>query len=102
MAETDTLKIHIEGIQLHIPLNFFQKSRKRRLDDVEDEDEDERPAKYHAGGGGIHRPIAVAKRGARGKTGAEYKAKVTASNLHIYMYYINCALLVGLLKICIL
>ncbi|XP_064631172.1 RRP12-like protein isoform X2 [Lineus longissimus] len=57
-----------------------KKSKKRRFDDDEDDEHDDRPAKYRAGGGGIHRPIAVAKR-ETGKTGGEYRAKKAGGDI---------------------
>ncbi|XP_033632668.1 RRP12-like protein [Asterias rubens] len=50
-------------------------NRKRKMEDFSiSDDEDETPNKYQAGGSGIHRPIAVAKRTLK-EPGAEYKAK---------------------------
>ncbi|XP_038070845.1 RRP12-like protein [Patiria miniata] len=49
--------------------------RKRKIEDFSvSDDEDETPNKYQAGGSGIHRPVAVAKRTLK-EPGTEYKAK---------------------------
>ncbi|XP_033098395.1 RRP12-like protein isoform X2 [Anneissia japonica] len=67
--------------------NRKMQNRKRKLENLEgisDDEEEMSPSKYKAGGGGIHRPIAVAKRSVKSvnsQPGVEYKAKKAAGDV---------------------
>ncbi|CAL1537608.1 unnamed protein product [Lymnaea stagnalis] len=76
----------LEDLVSAVAEEFKKKSRKRKLDSAigGDDGENEPPAsKYQAGGSGIHRQVAQAKRSIKEKTeiGQEYKAKKASGDI---------------------
>ncbi|XP_048746321.2 RRP12-like protein isoform X2 [Ostrea edulis] len=58
----------------------MKKAKKRKVEDLGSDDEGPSP-KYKAGGGGIHRPLAKAKRSTTQEAGSEYRAKKAGGDI---------------------